>query len=171
MKLRFLGIFVCLIICLSGFSQTLTAKELFDLHSLIGKFLNSYDTAKYKDGRNAELIIIFIETDSSSRIKDINFLCDEKNRDAAYDALSHMRVEDLETWQPKNCKNKVIVIPFSSVRSNETNNYADRVFWKFFWKRQRPPGTFIQENDIIISKPYIYSPSTTIKEPPPERGQ
>ena len=160
---KILEFVICSIVSLQGLSQTtsLTKRELNQLlYPVITDFVRNHETKM--ENRKSEFIMIFIEMDSTSRVKDIRLVADEKNRDSVYAILSRMTPNDFKEWQPKNCKNKLIIIPLFAGGTAADNNYVD-IFWQDY-VLNRARGSYPAQEDkrIIVTNVLSYSPPIPI---------
>ena len=109
-------------------AQKLTQPEIDTLNWKIYDFLQ--EKVEAATSVESELILVVLQTDSTSNFSCIRLLADDKNRDRVYKALSQLRVSDFDGWKPADLKNMSIVIPVygSSYYPKKKNNYADMIF-------------------------------------------
>jgi hypothetical protein len=164
-------VLICLCLPLTMFAQKKMDKEISTLQFVITEFLLKNDSNTPRgESRKAELILIYLETDSIGKVSNIHLMSDDKNRDKAFDLLSEISVSDFKDWAG-SFKKSVIVIPFSSSAVGEgRNSYAETIFGDFFWEEQRPARVVQRKGRVVITNPYIYSsPGSDIIHPPTDK--
>jgi hypothetical protein len=175
MKKIFFHFIICQFIVLSGSSQSLTKKEVYDVQNILVKLLEKRDAKPKQDvSRKPELIIVFLETDSNGRVNNIHLLSDEKNKDSTFSILSNLIIDDFKEWRSTTCKGKIITIPLSSAGTGEysrNSKYANTIFWDLFWDIQRPAKVLKEKNRVIITNPINYTPPGQDIIHPPTKGK
>jgi hypothetical protein len=147
----------------------LTKADIARLHfTILTDYIRAHETNM--TNRKSEFILLFLETDSNSRVKNLHLMTDEKNKDSVYNILSRMKPEDFKEWKPKNCKNKVVIIPISAGGTNESNNYTDILWRDYLYPNSNPkkfPGAW-ENKQVIVTNTLSYSPPIPIVEHPVE---
>ncbi len=171
MKRRGIQLVLCFFLFLTGHAQSLSKNEIYDLQTILVKFLETHDT-KLKDWntRKQELVMLFLETDTNGRIGNLHLMADEKTKDSTYAILSRITVNDLKEWKGTNCKNKVILVPISSAGNitNETQ-YTHAIIGELLGPLQRPMKILEEKGSFIIVNTCMYSPPWPNKTHTPER--
>jgi hypothetical protein len=100
--------------------------------------VNSSVVRRYMMERPAELFFCVFSVDSSGRVRHINLLSDDKNRDSAFAIFSRMIPEDLKDWQCEKCGGKTLMILIGVENSNDNKPlyYQNTEYSGFFRTRE-----------------------------------
>ncbi len=115
--------------------------------------------------------MLFLETDTNSRVVNVHLMADEKTKDSTYAILNRITMQDLKEWKGINCKNKVIVVPISSQGNiTDETKYTHAVIGGLLGPLQRPIQIVEEKANLIILNTCVYSPPWPDKTQQAERA-
>jgi hypothetical protein len=132
---------------LHSLSQSLGKNEMLHLVSRIETFIDrQHETfAGYKE---TELAFVILETDSLGGVKSIH--AKGTANDTLFHMLNRMPLRVFDGWKSKECKRKIIVVPYV-YSSCMSGGYVSKMYVDYFIKI--PHSEVIKESgDVIIIK-------------------
>lgn len=125
LKKLILFLLICPLLSLKSWTQKMSAEASDFLTGLANNYLNKHDEAT--NGRKAEFILLFLDTDSNGRIIKTHLMVDEENKGQTFNAIKNIQAVDFKEWKKIEYKNSILILPIYSFGegNKSTANYVD----------------------------------------------
>lgn len=148
-------IFIPLFIAHNIWAQRMSDEYSDTLGAIVHDYMYLRD--KPDDKRSAEMLILFLESDSSGKINGIHILADQKNLGSTYNALKDISPQAFENWKVPLFKNKVIILAIYTYSESQAKiNYVDLMNQNPFFIDKNCDYKHIKEFIMCRGINYVY---------------